>query len=135
MPSKASGGLITRVIVAVVAVVAVAVISYIMLIPFMTHPPHAPTLLDKTVMLTDDSYEQEYNLTLRKGEKLYIEVSGFGQPLDFRITGESRYETFIDRIDISYFEGQWIAPKDGTYFFCVSASAGNVKVRITVSKI
>ena len=135
MSKKASGGLITRVIVTVVAVVAVAVISYITLVPFMTHPPHAPALLDKTVMLTDDSYEQKYNLTLRKSEKLYIQVTGFGQPLDFKITGESPYETFMDRIDIAYFEGQWIAPEDGTYYFWVSASVGNVKARITVTKI
>jgi len=135
MPSKLSRGLIARVIFTIVIVAVVGVISFVLLTPFLAHPPRAPILLDKTVMLTDDSYEQRYSLTFRKGEKLHIQVSGFGQPLDFKITDESFDESFVEETDISFFDGPWTVPKDGTYLFHVSAVIGDVKVRIIVSRI
>ena len=135
MSRKASRGLIARVVFTIVIIAVVGVISFIALSPLLSHPPRAPVLFDKTVMLTDDFYEQKYGLALRKGDKLRIQVSGFGQPLDFKITGESLDELFVQETDISFFDEPWTVPKDGTYLFHISAVIGDVKARIIVSRI
>ena len=134
MPRKASRGPIVMVIFTIVIVAVVGAISFVALSPLLSNPPRVPILLDKTVMLTGDSYEQEFGLTLRKGDKLHVQVSGFGQPLDFEITNENRDELFVREPDISSFNRSWTAPKDGTYLFRISAVADNVKVRLTITK-
>jgi hypothetical protein len=135
MSTRVPKALVVRIIVTAVIIVAVAMISFTMLSPLLTNPPRKPVLLDKMTTLTDDSYEQNYNLTLKEGDEIYIQVSGFGQPLDFRITGENPVETYLDEADITFFNGPWTVPRDGTYFFYVGARAGDVKVHITVSKL
>ena len=135
MATKMPKALVARIVITAAIIVAVAVISYVMLSPLLTNPPRKPILLDEMTMLTEDNYERNYNLTLKKGDEIYIQVSGFGQPLDFRITAENRFETLFEETDITYFDGPWAVPRDATYFFYVGAQVGDVKVRITVSKL
>ena len=135
MATKMPKALVARIAITAVIIVAVSVVSYIMLSPLLTNPPQKPILLDEMTMLTDGNYERNYNLTLKKGDEIYIQVSGFGQPLDFRITAENRFETLLEETDITFFDGPWAVPRDGTYFFYVGAQVGDVKVRITVSKL
>jgi hypothetical protein len=135
MATKMPKALVARIVITAAIIVAVAVISYVMLSPLLTNPPRKPILLDEMTMLTEDNYERNYNLTLKKGDEIYIQVSGFGQPLDFRITAENRFETLLEETDITSFGGPWAVPRDGTYFFYVGAQIGDVKVRITVSRL
>lgn len=135
MATKMPKALVARIVITAAIIVAVAVISYVMLSPLLTNPPRKPILLDEMTMLTEDNYERNYNLTLKKGDEIYIQVSGFGQPLDFRITAENRFEILLEETDITSFGGPWAVPRDGTYFFYVGAQVGDVKVRITVSRL
>ena len=115
--------------------VSIAIIAWLtvsMLVPYMTNSPPPPTLLNKTVVLTDENYEVGYPLTLRKGERLHVEVSGNGQPVDFRIT-DNQSSTLIEKREDTFYSLPWTVPADGTYTFYVSTPTGNVRAAVIVA--
>ena len=96
-----------------------------MLVPKITNPPSPPTLLNKTVTLTDQNYDVEYPLTLSKRESIDLKASGNGQPIDFRIT-DDQYSKLIGKLGNTFYDVPWTVPVDDTYTFYVSATAGDV---------
>jgi hypothetical protein len=126
-------GLMTKkmIVFAFVSVGVIAMLTTTMLVPKIANPTASPTLLNETVMLTDEDYEVGYPLTLRKNQRIEAKVSGNGQPLDFGIINNQSMTLLQERGDLFY-DVFWTAPADGTYTFCVSAYAGDVKATLTV---
>ena len=125
--------MIARFAVVLVSVAAVAFVTGIMLVPQIINPPHLLILLNKTVILTDQSYEVGYQLNLTRNERIDIRVSGDGQPIDFRIM--DKYSTIIEKTNDTFYEVTWNVPSDGTYTLYMSAYAGDVKASIIVNRI
>lgn len=116
--------------------VSIAIIAWLtvsMLVPHITNPPAPPTLLNKTVILTDENFVVGYPLTLAKGERIDVEVSGNGLPIDFRIT-DNRSSTLMEETGATFYDLPWEVPADGTYMFYVSAPTGDVKATLIVAK-
>jgi hypothetical protein len=130
---KSRPRLIAKIAVIFVPIAVIAWLTVSMLVPYMTNPPSPRTLLNKTVILTDENYEARYFLALTKGEKIDIKVSGNGQPVDFRIT-DNRTSTFIEKNGDMFYDLPWEVPADGTYTFYVSAYAGDVRATLIVAK-
>ena len=124
--------MIAKIATIFVPIVIIAWLTVSMLVPYMTSPPSPPTLLNKTVVLTDENYEVGYPLTLVKDEGLHVEASGNGQPIDFRIT-DNQSSTLIEKRDDTFYSLTWTAPADGTYTFYVSTPTGNVRASLMVA--
>ena len=116
-----------------VAIAIVAGVTATMLVPRITNPPSLPTLLDKTVILTDQNYDVGYPLTLSKGERIVVKASGNDQPIDFRIT-DNQSSTLIEELGNTFYDVSWTVPADGTYIFYVSAPVGEVTATLIVLK-
>ena len=115
--------------------VSIAIIAWLtvsMLVPHMTNSPPPLTLLNKTVVFTEENYEVGYPLTLRKGERLQVEVSGNGQPVDFRIT-DNQSSTLLEKTEDTFYSLSWSVPADGRYTFYVSTPTGNVRAALIVT--
>ena len=104
-----------------------------MLVPRITNPPPPSSLLSKTTILNDDNYEVGYPLNLTKDERIDVQISGDGQPVDFRIT-DNQSSTLIEEVGDTFYDIPWQAPADGTYTFYVSAYAGDVTATVIVIK-
>jgi hypothetical protein len=131
--SRSRPRLIAKIATIFVSIAIIAWITVSMLIPHITNPPPPATLLNKTVILTDENYEARYPLNLTKGEKIDVKVSGNGQPVDFRIT-DNLSTTLIEEIGIMFYDLPWMVPGDGTYVFCVSAPIGDVTATLVVAE-
>ncbi len=116
-----------------VSIAIIAGVTATMLVPKITNPPPPPTLLNKTVTLTDQNYDVEYPLTLSKGESIDLKASGNGQPIDFRIT-DNQYSKLIEKLGNTFYDVPWTVPGDGTYTFYVSATAGDVTATLMALK-
>jgi len=116
-----------------VAIAIVAGVTATMLVPRIATPPSPPTLLDKTVILTDQNYDVGYPLTLSKGESIEVKASGNDQPIDFRIT-DNQSSTLIEELGNTFYDVSWTVPVDGTYIFYMSAPVGEVTATLIVLK-
>ena len=119
--------------IVVVSIAIIAGLTGTMLVPRITNPSTTWSLLDKTVILTDNNYEVGYPLNLTKNERVNVQISGEGQPVDFRIT-DNQTSTLLEKVGDTFYDFQWQAPADGPYTFYVSAYAGDVTATVIVTK-
>jgi len=125
--------LIAKIATIVVSIAIIAGVTVTMLVPRITNPPPPSSLLSKTTILNDDNYEVGYPLNLTKDERIDVQISGDGQPVDFRIT-DNQSSTLIEEVGDTFYDIPWQAPADGTYTFYVSAYAGDVTATVIVIK-
>lgn len=125
--------MIAKIATIFIPIVIIAWITASMLVPQVTNPRLRPTLLAKTVTLTDENYEVGYPLTLRKSERIDVEASGDGQPIDFRIT-DNQSSTLIEERGKTFYDLPWTAPAEGNFTFYVSASVGDITATLIVTE-
>ena len=125
--------MIAKITTIVVSIAIIAGLTVTMLLPRLTNPPPPSSLLNKTTILNDDNYEVGYPLSLTKDERIEVQISGDGQPVDFRIT-DNQSSTLIEKVGDTFYDVPWQAPADGTYTFYVSAYAGDVTATVIVIK-
>jgi len=125
--------LIAKIATIVISIAIIAGLTITMLVPRITNPPPPSSLLSKTTILNDDNYEVGYPLNLTKDERIDVQISGDGQPVDFRIT-DNQSSTLIEEVGDTFYDIPWQAPADGTYTFYVSAYAGDVTATVIVIK-
>jgi hypothetical protein len=116
-------------IVAVVVVVAVGIFLFTK--SFFT----SPVLLDETVTLTSYSYERWFYLSLKQGDRLSIQVSVTGEPIDFQVGREQPTEILIDKEDVLSVNEQLVIPSGGNYFFYVGTMGDHATVHLKVTRI
>ena len=125
--------MIAKIATIVISIAIIAGLTITMLVPRITNPPPPSSLLSKTTILNDDNYEVGYPLNLTKDERIDVQISGDGQPVDFRIT-DNQSSTLIEEVGDTFYDIPWQAPADGTYTFYVSAYAGDVTATVIVTK-
>jgi hypothetical protein len=126
--------LIAKIAIIFFSIAIIAVVTATMLVPLMISPPPSPILMNKTVTLTDDSFDVGYPLTLARGERIEVKASGNGQPIDFRITDNQSSAPLVEEEGNTFYDLPWTVPAYDTYIFHVSARAGNVTATMIVVK-
>jgi hypothetical protein len=118
-----------------ILIIAVVVVVTVGLLLFTKSFFTSPVLLDQTVTLTSYSYEREFYLSLKQGDRLSIQVSVTGEPVDFQVAREQPFETLIDKTDVLSVNEQLVIPSDGNYIFYVGTMGDYAIVHLTVTKI
>jgi hypothetical protein len=105
--------------------IAIVAVSCTQLFPRISHPPQPTTLLNDSVILNEDNYQKQYNLTLDKGDQLNIQITGNGDLVSIEITPQnSPTQPVLDQEDQTLFIFQWTVPQSGPYVFTLSAETG-----------
>jgi hypothetical protein len=118
-----------------ILIIAVVVVVTVGLLLFTKSFFTSPVLLDQTVTLTSYSYEREFYLSLKQGDRLSIQVSVTGEPVDFQVAREQPFETLIDKTDVLSVNEQLVIPSDCNYIFYVGTMGDYAIVHLTVTKI
>lgn len=117
-----------------VVAMAIIALSFTLLVPRITHPTKPTSLLNETVILTENDYERQYSLALNKGDKLQIKVSGNGQLVNLMVAQQhSPSAAVLDEEAQTFYSLEWTVPEDGPYIFTVSADTG-ARAAITITK-
>jgi hypothetical protein len=125
--------LITKIATIFVSIAIIAWVTASMLVPRIINPSPSSILLNKTVTLTYENYEVGYPVALRKGERIDVKASGNGRPIDFRIT-DNDSSTLAQKGGDTFYDLPLTIPADGIYTFYVSATAGDVRATVIVTK-
>lgn len=130
--------MISRKYLVVVAVVIVAVVGTMAF--FLVASPSSlfgkNALLDQTVTLTSTGYERWFYLNLTQGDRLYVQISVTGVPIDFIIYNQAAQMCWNATGTLSV-QQHWTVPSSGTYAFYVvlgGALGDYATVHLTVTK-
>jgi len=123
-----------RVLIPVIALAVIVPIIFLLLSGAIFNLAQNNILLKETVTLSSLSYEREYYLSLKQGDRISIQVSVTGEPIDFQVAREQPFELIVDETDILSFSQQLTIPSDGTYVFYVGTMGDHAVVHLTVTK-
>jgi hypothetical protein len=123
------------ILIPVIAIVAIVPIVFLLVSGSIFNQAQNNILLNQTVTLTSTSYEKKYYLSLKQGDKVQIQVSVTGEPIDFQVAKDEPFELLVDNTDILSFNQQLTIPSDGTYVFYVGTMGDHATVHLTVTKV
>jgi hypothetical protein len=118
-----------------IPIIAVVVLVPVVLLLFTQSFFTSPVLLNQTVTLTSYSYEREFYLSLKQGDRLSIQVSVTGEPIDFQVARDQPFEMLIEKTDVLSVNEELVIPSDGNYIFYVGTMGDHATVHLTVTKV
>jgi hypothetical protein len=113
---------------------AIVAVSFALLGPRIAHPVQPTVLLNESLILTENDYQRQYNLSLSEGDQLQIQVTGNGDLVNLKVTPQSSpSHPVLDEEAQTFFSFEWTVPQDGLYVFNVSSETG-ARAAVTVTK-